>query len=136
MHRPWRVLLVDDDGDAREMYGELFTGAGYEVLQAENGAEAVEMASRRRPDVVVMDLDMPVMGGVEAIERLRCEARTRSLPIVVLSASSEIDHARAARAGCDRCLGKPCELDVLEGAVRSLIESHHLDRAVRDSFHG
>lgn len=131
-HRPWRVLLVDDDEDGRELCGEYLGTVGYEVLQAENGVEAIETAFRRKPDVVVMDLEMPVMGGLEAIRRLRADARTRAIPIVVLSANGDVDHAMVKRAGCDICLVKPCEPDDLEGVIRAVIDTTRIERAPRD----
>jgi CheY-like chemotaxis protein len=136
MHRPWRVLLVDDDDDGREIYAALFTGAGYEVLQAEQGAEAIETTLRRKPDLIVMDLEMPVMGGLEAIGRLKEDARTCAIPVVVLSANGIFDHAKAEAAGCETCLVKPCAFDDLESVVRSIIDASRLEPASRDSVPG
>ncbi len=121
IHRPWRVLLVDDDDDCRELCGEYLRAAGYEVLQAENGLEGVEIANSRKPDLVVMDLEMPVMGGLEAIRRLRADVRTRAIHVIVLSANGDVDHAKVKRAGCDSCLVKPCALDDLEGVIRAAV---------------
>jgi CheY-like chemotaxis protein len=96
---------------------------GFEVLQAKNGAEGIETAVRRRPDLVVMDLQMPVMDGLEVIERLRSDARTRTTPVIVLSGNGIVDHAKARRAGCDTCLDKPCWPEDLEGTIRALIDA-------------
>jgi two-component system cell cycle response regulator DivK len=128
MRRPLRVLLVDDDRDSREICGEFLVVAGYEVVQAANGAEGVAAAIARRPDVVVMDLDMPVMGGLEAIRRLKAEPRTRALPVIVLSASAVVEHGNVARAGCPTCLAKPCDLDDLQGVIQSLVDVPRLER--------
>jgi len=122
MPRPGRVLLVDDDADSRELYAYSLGGAGFEVLQAENGAIAVETAIRTRPDVVVMDLEMPVMGGLEAIRRLRANAVTRAIPVVVLSGNSVLDRATAKHAGCTEFLLKPCSAVELEGVVRAFLD--------------
>ena len=134
MPRPPRVLLVDDDDDSRELCAEYLGVAGFEVLQAGNGAEAVETATRRRPDLVVMDLEMPVMGGLEAIQGLRDDTRTRAIPIIVLSANGDIDHAKAERAGCDSCLVKPCDPDELEGIIRALLDTNRLEHGSRVSW--
>jgi CheY-like chemotaxis protein len=136
MQRPWRVLLVDDDDDSREVYAAWLTAAGYEVLQAEDGAEAIETTLRRRPDLIVMDLEMPVMGGLEAIRRLREDARTWAIPVVVLSANGIVDHAKAARAGCETCLVKPCACDDLENVVQAILDASRLTTAARDSVPG
>lgn len=136
MHRPWRVLLVDDDDDSRELYAAWFTAGGYEVLQAEHGAEAIETTLRRKPDLIVMDLEMPVMGGLEAIRRLRADDRTSAIPIVVLSANAIVDHTSAEEAGCRTCLVKPCAIDVLESVVRAILDASQLPPAVRDSVPG
>jgi CheY-like chemotaxis protein len=121
MRRPWRVLLVDDDVDIREMCAEYLTTAGYEVLQAENGAEAIDVAIDREPDVIVMDVEMPVMDGLEAIQRLGADARTHAIPVVVLSANGVVEHAKAERVGCTVCLVKPCDPYDLEGILRTLV---------------
>jgi CheY-like chemotaxis protein len=128
--------LVDDDEDGRELCAEYLGVAGFEVLQAGNGADGIEAAVRRNPDLVVMDLQMPVMGGLEAIERLRGDARTRTIPVIVLSANGIVDHARARRAGCDTCLDKPCWPEDLEGTIRALIDSNRLAPSSRDSASG
>ena len=122
MRRPWRVLLVDDDGDSRELCADYLTGTGYEVLQAENGARAIELAIGRKPDVIVMDLEMPVMGGIEAIRRLGLDPRTRAIPVVVLSANGALDHAKVVPLGCNISLAKPCDPWDLEGIIRTLVD--------------
>jgi CheY-like chemotaxis protein len=121
VRRPWRVLLVDDDADLREMCSEYLTTAGYDVLQAENGAVAIDVAIGRKPDVIVMDLEMPVMAGLEAMQRLGVDPRTRAIPVVVLSANGVLPQATAERLGCKVCLLKPCDPRDLEGILRTLV---------------
>jgi CheY-like chemotaxis protein len=122
MRRAWRVLLVDDQVEAREICAEYLTATGYEVLQAENGARAIDVAIARKPDVIVMDIEMPVMGGLEATRRLGADPRTHAIPVIVLSANAVVEHARAEELGCNVCLVKPCDLDDLEGIIRTLVE--------------
>ncbi len=105
-------------------------------MQAENGAEGIEVALRRKPDLIIMDLEMPVMGGLEAISRLRLEQATQATPVVVLSANGIVDHARAKRVGSNACLAKPCDLDDLEGVVHVLIDSAQLEASERESVPG
>jgi CheY-like chemotaxis protein len=92
------------------------------VIPAENGAAAIRRAVATRPNVILMDLDMPVMGGLEAIERLKKDPRTASIPIAVLSGNAHRDYASVAQAGCSVCLAKPCSPEDLEGVVLSLLE--------------
>jgi CheY-like chemotaxis protein len=136
VHRPWRVLLVDDDDDNREICAEFLIRAGYEIVQAENGADGIEVALRRKPDLIVMDLEMPVMGGLEAIRRLRLEPGTCATPVVVLSANGIVDHTRAERVGSSACLAKPCDLDDLEGIIHILIDTAQLAAPEPESVAG
>jgi len=136
MPRPQRVLLVDDDEDSRELCAEYLGAAGFEVLQAADGAAAVETAIRRKPDLVVMDLAMPIMGGLEAVERLKHDTRTRAIPVIVLSSTGDVDHAKAERAGCALCLVKPCDPEELESLIRTVLDTHRLDVPSRQSWSG
>jgi two-component system, cell cycle response regulator DivK len=129
MRRCWRVLLADDNEDCREICAEYLTTAGYEVLQAENGVKAIDTAIRRKPDVIVMDLEMPVMGGLEALQRLGADARTCAIPVIVLSADGIVDHVKAERLGCTTCLAKPCDPYDLEGIIRTVVDAKRLERA-------
>src|SRR5690349_3477258 len=85
-----RVLLVDDCADTREMYGE-FLADRFEVVPAASGAEALEKAAAVEPALVVMDLSLPDMDGEQVIERLRKDARTARVPVVVVSGFPEPD---------------------------------------------
>ena len=111
------------------MCAEYLTTAGYDVVQAENGVEAIDATTHRRPDLIVMDLEMPVMGGLEAIQRLSVDARTRAIPVVVLSADGIVAHGRARRVGCTTCLVKPCDFDMREGIIRAMIDTGELEPA-------
>jgi CheY-like chemotaxis protein len=79
------VLVVDDFEDNRVLYAEFLSYSGYEVEQATNGVQAIERAERLKPDVVVMDLSLPVMDGWEATRRLKADVRTRSIPVIALT---------------------------------------------------
>ncbi|HXX69013.1 MAG TPA: response regulator, partial [Polyangiaceae bacterium] len=100
--------------------------SGYEVQQASDGEEAVRMAQQLLPDVVVMDLSLPVVDGWEATRRLKADARTRSIPVIALTGHALAGHSRGAReAGCDAFLAKPCLPDKLVEKVRELIGKKH-----------
>jgi two-component system cell cycle response regulator DivK len=117
-----RVLVVDDTDDLRELLRFVLDQAGFDVLEARNGAEAVRLARQHHPDLVVMDLWMPVMDGVEAIERLKGDRTTSDLPIIALTAQVGFEIASRARAaGCDDFYLKPIAPDELLRAISARI---------------
>jgi CheY-like chemotaxis protein len=83
------VLLVDDDPDIRQAIAEVLEDEGYDCMVAEHGVDALESLGRRTPSLLLVDLLMPVMNGVELIERVRSDARWSDLPIVVMTAAGE-----------------------------------------------
>ena len=117
------VLLVEDDRDGRRMYAEWLSHAGFHVLEAHNGLQALERALEFPPDVVVTDLKIPGIDGFELTRRLRSDPRTQAVPVLAVTgyAAFAADPSRARRAGCDAVLEKPCSPDDLEFAVRTLI---------------
>src|SRR5215831_13765176 len=118
-----RILIVDDFPDAIEMYRMYFDHSGYEVLSAGDGLSAVAMALRSVPDVIVMDLSMPRLDGIEATRELKGQRRTRHIPIILLTGFPErAIREGAIEAGADMFLTKPCLPDDLEGHVRRLME--------------
>ncbi len=118
------VLVVDDFEDNRAMYAEFLMYSGYAVEQAADGAEAVKLAKSLLPDVVVMDLSLPVMDGWEATRQLKADERTRRIPIIALTGHALASHSRGAReAGCDAFLAKPCLPEKLVEKVAELIVS-------------
>jgi two-component system, cell cycle response regulator DivK len=119
------VLVVDDFEDNRDMYAVYLTHSGYDVLEAADGQEAVEVARQRVPDVIVMDLTLPIMDGWEATRRLKADGRTRHIPIIMLTGHAVAGQSRDARdAGCDAFLAKPCLPDLLVGKVQELLQRH------------
>ena len=117
------VLVVDDFADNREMYSEYLAFAGYEVIEAKNGIEAVEAAHERLPDIIIMDLSLPVMDGWEATRQLKADERTRRIPIVALTGHALAGHSKGAKeAGCDSFLAKPCLPDQLVAEIRRMLE--------------
>ena len=114
------VLVVDDDLDARLIYRHYLTVMGCHVYTARNGLVGVEMAKRRKPDVIVMDLAMPRLNGWAATAELKQSLATREIPIIVLTAvpSSRND---AHAAGCNGFLAKPCLPEMLWAEIRMLL---------------
>ena len=116
------VLLVDDSADTREMYGEYLRFAGFRVVTADNGEEALAAAQAEWPAVILMDLAMPRMDGWEAIRRLRADPLTAEIPIVALSAYAFGEEPeRARKAGADMCLSKPCLPPQVARVVRAML---------------
>jgi CheY-like chemotaxis protein len=121
------VLIVEDQCDLRLLYVEHLTTCGFDVIQAADGAEAIDHTSARQPDVVLMDLSLPVVDGWEATRRLKGDARTAHIPVVALTAhdgSGELE--RATLAGCDWFVPKPCPPHALVTEIRRV-----LNRGVR-----
>jgi two-component system cell cycle response regulator DivK len=118
-----RVLVVDDFDDAREMYAEYLEFAGFQVETARNGQEAVEKAQEASPDIILMDLSLPVMDGWEATRLIKGDNRTRDIPVMALSghvlAGSE-NHAK--EAGADEFVAKPCLPQDLENKIRNMLK--------------
>ncbi len=121
---PPTILLVDDHEDNRHALTVVLEREGYVAVEAENGLEAVEIAQARRPDLILMDLAMPVMDGREAMRRLRADPRTADVPIVVLTAMAlSVDRERLVAEGFDGLLVKPCMPPVLLREVRRIVGS-------------
>ena len=118
------VLIVDDVQDNRTIYVLFLKFSGYRIAEAENGAEALEKATTLLPDVIVMDLSLPVMDGWEATRRLKGDPRTKQIPVVVLTGHALPEHAQAAHeAGCDLVITKPCLPDQLMDAIRRILDA-------------
>ncbi len=116
-----KVLIVDDDDSMRDLYGWSMLAAGWWVQAVPDGAEALNVAPVFEPDVILMDLHMPVMGGLDATRRLKIEQTTRHVPVVAITAidapASELD---AREAGCVGFIAKPCEPDTLRRVLESI----------------
>jgi two-component system, cell cycle response regulator DivK len=113
------ILIVDDFKDNREMYCEYLAFSGFRVLEAGNGREAVEQALANLPDLIIMDLSLPVMDGWEATRQLKRDERTRAIPVVALTGHAV--EGRSKDAGCDGYLSKPCLPDQLVAEIRRVL---------------
>jgi two-component system cell cycle response regulator DivK len=132
-----RVLLVDDYPDAREMYTEYLEFSGFEVVEAGNGMEALQRAIDTSPDIILMDLSLPVMDGWEATRRLKADERTASIPVVALTGHALAGISEGAKkAGCDAFVTKPCLPEDLVREIRKILDnrpSHASTRKARRS---
>jgi len=116
------VLLVDDYPDAREMYSQYLEFSGFTVVQAANGLEALQRAAEHAPDIILMDLSLPVMDGWEATRRLKSNARTATIPVVALTGHALAGISEGARqAGCDAFVTKPCLPEDLVKEIRAIL---------------
>lgn len=116
------VMVVEDFEDNRFMMRRLLEMSGYHVLEAINGEEAVELAHRERPQLILMDLSLPQLDGLAATRRIRQHADLRDVPIVAVSAHDTADfHADALAAGCNDYVTKPIDFDQLEALLNRLL---------------
>ncbi len=117
-----RILVADDKASSRELVRTVLEHCGYEVVEAANGVEAVELARTTGPDLVLLDLHMPVLDGFGAVGRLRAEPRFAATPVVALTASAmDGDRGHAMRAGFSGYITKPIRLAALRAEVQRLI---------------
>ncbi|HTJ41480.1 MAG TPA: response regulator [Kofleriaceae bacterium] len=119
------VMIVDDFEDARELMGELLRHWGFDVIECADGSEAMSRAETDQPDVILMDMSMPVVDGWEATRYLKQNARTQHIPIIALTSHALIGSSDPAfQAGCDAFLARPCPPQrVLEEVKRMLRKS-------------
>lgn len=115
--RALTVLVVDDESSMRFLFRMLLESEGFEVIEAANGTDALARMEEDRPDLVLTDLMMPVMGGRELIDRLRGDERTERIPIVAVSARADPNVP-----GADAAMEKPFDVHSLVDVVRSLTE--------------
>jgi len=101
------VLVVEDSEEAYELLSDLLADADFEVIGAQNGIDAVDTAVKLLPDLILMDLSLPLMGGCEATRLLKSDARTREIPIIALTGHHNYGEM-AKQAGCDAFFTKPC----------------------------
>lgn len=119
---PTRVLYVEDAEVIRDTISRLLQLSGYQVAYAKNGQEGVEMALHWKPDVILMDLRMPVMDGYRAIQELKFNPKTRRIPVFVVSAwSSQKEREQARLAGADEFFVKPPDLNRLIEAIENAV---------------
>ncbi len=112
------ILVVDDDADSRELLAELLSHQGYTVVCASNGREALDCINSSVPELMILDLMMPVMSGWELLERQKADPKLESLPVVVMTASGLVQNLSA-----EAVIHKPIDFKALMRVVKQL--SHH-----------
>ena len=113
------ILVVEDQADNRRILRDMLSNAGYELVEAESGEEALIAVEAQRPDLILMDIQLPVMDGYEATRRIRSKPELRSIPIIaVTSYALAGDEAKALAIGCNAYVAKPFSPRALLGKVR------------------
>ena len=116
-----RILVVEDNEKNMKLFRDVLDASGYRTLKATTGREAVDMASEHTPDLVLMDIQMPDLDGVQALHRLRADVRTARIPILALTAQAmHGDRERFMAAGFDGYVSKPLNVRELIGTVRQI----------------
>jgi CheY-like chemotaxis protein len=119
-----KILYVEDNDDNIFMLKSRLTRAGFTVVVATDGAKGVAMAASEKPDVILMDLSLPVLDGWEATRRIKAASETRHIPVIALTAHAMSgDREKALAAGCDDFDAKPVELQRLLDKIRALASS-------------
>ncbi|MEO7319768.1 MAG: response regulator [Chthoniobacteraceae bacterium] len=117
-----KILLVEDNEMNRDMLSRRLERKGYSVVMAVDGQQGVDMALSETPDLILMDMSLPVMDGWEATRRIKADERTRHIPVIALTAHAmEGDEQKAREAGCDDYDVKPVELPRLLGKMEALL---------------
>lgn len=117
-----KILLVEDNEMNRDMLSRRLTRRGFEVVFAADGQQGVDLARSERPDIILMDMSLPVMDGWEATRRIKADATMRTIPVIGLTAHAMSgDREKAIEAGCDDYDSKPVEIDRLLGKINRLL---------------
>jgi two-component system cell cycle response regulator DivK len=118
-----KLLIIEDNETNRDLLSRRLQRRGYEIILAVDGQQGVEMARSEMPNLILMDMALPVVDGWEATRRLKSIPQTRSIPIIALSAHAMAgDREKALQAGCDDYDTKPVELDRLLGKIVALLQ--------------
>jgi two-component system cell cycle response regulator DivK len=116
------ILVVEDQEDNRQILRDLLSNAGYEMMEAEDGEQALASVAQRRPDLILMDIQLPVIDGYEATRRIKANPALKAIPIIVVTSyalSGDEDKARAA--GCDAYVAKPYSPRALLAMIRECL---------------
>lgn len=122
MGRAPRVLIVEDDPEMRRAYAAMLSSGGFETDEAHNGLQALEKTLSSPPDLIVTDIAVPGIDGIELCRRVRADARTRDIPLLAITGYGGRHYDdRAVSAGANYVLAKPCDPDVLVREARQLV---------------
>jgi two-component system cell cycle response regulator DivK len=118
------VLIVEDNDKNMKLARDVLQAKGYQTLEAETGEEGVRLAKERKPDLVLMDIQLPGINGIEAFRQIRADPGTARIPVVALTASvTPTDRSQITAAGFDAFVGKPINLKEFLDTVKRLVEA-------------
>ena len=117
-----KILIVDDEEGIRRVLCGLLKKEGYQVIEAEDGEAGVELAKKEDPDVILMDLTMPRMGGLEACRLLKEDEKTKNIPVLVVTALGGESKMEAIDAGVDDFVSKPFDVEEVSIRVKSMLK--------------
>ncbi len=121
MDQPRKLLLVDDSPIALMMVQTLLRGSGYQLREAHDGVQALELAHSDLPDLIVMDFSMPKMNGLSALRALKADAFTAHIPVIMLTSEGNAEEIeRCFQAGCDAYVTKPINVAALKSQIEAL----------------
>lgn len=126
---PATILIADDDDDNRELLQLLLAGAGYDVREAKDGSECVAIARDARPDLIVIDLSMPVLDGWGVFRELRADQSTRTIPCMAVTAHADLDQSQALETGLSAYVTKPYSSEALLKTVAAVLTNHKVEDA-------
>jgi two-component system cell cycle response regulator DivK len=116
------ILVVEDQEDNRQILRDLLGASGYEMLEAENGADALTAVANRRPDLILMDIQLPIMDGYETTRRLKADPNTKSIPVIVVTSYAlSGDESKARNSGCDAYVTKPYSPRALLAKIKEFL---------------
>jgi two-component system, cell cycle response regulator DivK len=119
------ILIVEDNANNRLLVRDVLQATGYETVEAETGEDGIRLALDRQPALILMDILLPAMNGMEALRRLRDEPRTREIPVIAITASvMDQDRSKIMAAGFDDYISKPINVRAFLDTVRTILERH------------
>lgn len=117
------ILIVEDDGKNMKLLRDILNISGYVTIEADDGRKAVELAKEKKPDLILMDIQMPIMDGLKATKIIKADPATQHIPIFALTAyAMGGDRERFIQAGCDDYISKPYNIEDLLGKVKNILE--------------
>jgi two-component system, cell cycle response regulator DivK len=117
-----KILVVEDQEDNRQILRDLLSSAGYEMSEAGDGQEALVAVAKQRPDLILMDIQLPIMDGYEATRRIKADPNTKAIPIIVVTSYAlSGDESKARDAGCDAYVTKPYSPRALLAKIREFL---------------
>lgn len=118
----WRILVVEDQQDNRQILRDLLLSSGFEILEAGDGQAGIDAARKYRPDLILMDIQLPVMDGYEATRLIKSDPDLKLIPVIVVTSYAlSVDHAKAREVGCDAYVAKPFSPRDLLAKIREFL---------------